>query len=494
MLFLFILDNNKNKDGAELGIRSPIEVAEKEDKNMSVLRRAKLRTPDGTESIEYPLGVDAENVEVANQENLSQRLVRIDEDLGKNEEDIAAVSELTETNKQNIGAHEIRIDALERRSVSAEDIPCNNGYNVQETIGDIDVDNDGSIEFQLEKIDEKATNDKTYGMKINSTRLYRKLFQTGFNIINPEGNYYSNNQGFCMIDENTAALALIEGSKNFTNDYTRLIIININTGAIIKETIGEFGHANDMSYNPDENVLYIGGCSTYNASGQLTENKRLIILNYSDLSVKQIYIMPNIIAGVTYDRINKKLYTNNHSVVYELDKQNYNIIKTINLENSPDNAGSVGQTVKIFGDRIYRVTAWPNQLNIFNMNGKWLNKFCFNDYMDDCYYIGEVETFDMLNDYIYFNSQIRSLDPAPYAMVSIGKTSLRYSIANNNKWVNNSPCATLSIHVDNSKEIVNPNGETVELAFQELCEAIIFCSSPAVRKYNCTIYLEATDI
>lgn len=87
---------------------------------MSVLRRAKLRTPDGIESIEYPLGVDAENVEVANSENLSQRLARIDEDLEKNEEDIAAVSELAGTNKQNIGANEIRIDALERRSASVD--------------------------------------------------------------------------------------------------------------------------------------------------------------------------------------------------------------------------------------------------------------------------------------------------------------------------------------------------------------------------------------
>ena len=54
---------------------------------MSVLKRAKLRTPDGTESIEYPLGVEAENVEVANRENLSQRLARIDEDLENNEKD-----------------------------------------------------------------------------------------------------------------------------------------------------------------------------------------------------------------------------------------------------------------------------------------------------------------------------------------------------------------------------------------------------------------------
>lgn len=90
---------------------------------MSVLRRVKLRTPDGIESIEYPLGVEARNVEVANQENLSQRLVRIDEDLEKNEEDIAAIGELAGTNKQNIGANEIRIDALERRSASIEQKP-----------------------------------------------------------------------------------------------------------------------------------------------------------------------------------------------------------------------------------------------------------------------------------------------------------------------------------------------------------------------------------
>ena len=101
---------------------------------MSVLRRAKLRTPDGIESIEYPLGVEAENVEVANQENLSQRLVRIDEDLIQNKEDIAAVNEIAVINRQNIGAAEVRIDALERRDISAEDVYLDNGNNLQEEL------------------------------------------------------------------------------------------------------------------------------------------------------------------------------------------------------------------------------------------------------------------------------------------------------------------------------------------------------------------------
>lgn len=83
---------------------------------MSVLRRAKLRTPDGTESIEYPLGVEAKNVEVANRENLSQRLVRIDRDLEKNEEDIATINEIAGKNKQNIGTAEVRINSLEKKN------------------------------------------------------------------------------------------------------------------------------------------------------------------------------------------------------------------------------------------------------------------------------------------------------------------------------------------------------------------------------------------
>lgn len=139
---------------------------------MSVLRRAKLRTPDGEESIEYPLGVDAENVEVANQENLSQRLVRIDEDLEKNEEDIAAVSELAGTNKQNIGAAEIRIDALEKKSSLAKNINLNNGYNIQETIGDIDIDTKGNISEQLNSLNEfKDQNLIKYDLSLPSSEL-----------------------------------------------------------------------------------------------------------------------------------------------------------------------------------------------------------------------------------------------------------------------------------------------------------------------------------
>ena len=67
------------------------------------IKKIKVKKQDDTFSDYIPIGADAENVEVTNGENLSQRLVRIDEDLIQNKEDIAAVSEIAVINRQNIG-------------------------------------------------------------------------------------------------------------------------------------------------------------------------------------------------------------------------------------------------------------------------------------------------------------------------------------------------------------------------------------------------------
>ena len=162
---------------------------------MSVLRRAKLRTPDGTESIEYPLGVEAENVEVANGENLSQRLARIDEDLEKNEEDIAAVNELAGTNKQNIGANEIRIDALERRSASVDKKPYYfdtvadmKAYqelkegDMAITLGYYEANDGGGAEYKIRFLNVGESADNMFKIKLNNSSLIAELIIKGNSI------------------------------------------------------------------------------------------------------------------------------------------------------------------------------------------------------------------------------------------------------------------------------------------------------------------------
>lgn len=346
---------------------------------------------------------------------------------------------------------------------------------------------------QLQEIIENIIDSKNYGMKINSNRLYRKLVETGdFYKDLTQSNYYSHANGFCMIDENTIAISMIEGSHNYLNNNAKIQVIDITSGTIVKEVIGNFGHANDLAYNKEDNLLYVAGCSTYTGNGTLIENNRLFILNYDNLTIVDTIEFDFNIAGVSYDKITKKLYVNFHSIVYEINKTDYSIIKTINLENV-EIYGGVGQTVKIENDIIYKITAFPNMITIFNINGEYTNTFAFNDFMDELYYIGELEGAEIIGDDIYFMSDNHNMNRSPLAMIQVGKTSLTRNIQNNNAFVNNAPYGNLTIYVDNSTNNLNPNGSDIN-RFKELVEAIMFLNSPTVQKFNVQITLINNNI
>lgn len=461
---------------------------------MNKVKTIKIKNEDGSISEEsYALAANALNIDMANGKNVQETIGTIDVD---NDGNVA-----TQLNKKMWYFNDIA--SIKKTNLQLDNI-CELIVN-HEVIGTYKIVDDNTLiiddynTIKLNnglyaiKIKQKWEKEKLFGMKINSTRIFRKLFETGVNILNPMGNYYSNNQGFCMINENIAVLALIEGSKNYTNNNTRIIAVNINTGEIIKEIIDEFGHANDLSYNPDTKEIYVGGCGTYNSQGALIESNKLMVIDYDTFTIKGTYQMPNTIAGICYDRKTKKLWANNHIAVFELNMANYSIVRTIHLRGYSYYSGSVGQTVKVFNNIIYRVTAFPNELNIFDINGNFINRFVFNDFMDDSFYIGELETIDMIDDYMYFNGQVRSFDFCPLAMVNIGKTSLKYNIANNNKIFNLKPYGSITLNVDNSIDIPNPDGSS-DKPFKELVEAIAFLNSPIGLKMEALIRLTNTNI
>ena len=230
---------------------------------MSVLRRAKLRTPDGTESIEYPLGVEAKNVEVANRENLSQRLARIDEDLEKNEEDIAAVSELAGTNKQNIGAAEVRIDALERRSASVEQKPyyfdtVANMKAYQElkvgdmaiTLGYYEANDGGGAEYNI--VDGDYTDDGGSYHKLNNGLFAELIIRTPLNI--KQFGAKSDNDNF----DNTDIINYL--ISNFRYLYIPVGNYNINSSIIINvsSVILDFSQGAVFSTKNNISLIKIG--------------------------------------------------------------------------------------------------------------------------------------------------------------------------------------------------------------------------------------------
>ena len=234
---------------------------------MSVLRRVKLRTPDGIESIEYPLGVDAENVEVANSENLSQRLERIDEDLEKNEEDIAVVSELAGANKQNIGANEIRIDALERRSASVDkkpyyfdtvaDMKAYQGLKAGDmavTLGYYEANDGGGAEYRIVKTSDQYIEEL-------ENNLYAELIIKD-SIINLKQVGLKNND---INFDNSIILNYIFNNNNYTN-YQYFIpdgIFYLLNSVIINRRCDGFilkgnGHRSDQKLNTGTQLIYTG--------------------------------------------------------------------------------------------------------------------------------------------------------------------------------------------------------------------------------------------
>ena len=260
---------------------------------MSVLRRAKLRTPDGTESIEYPLGVEAENVEVANGENLSQRLARIDEDLEKNEEDIAAVNELAGRNKQNIGANEIRIDALERRNASVDKKPyyfdtiadmkayqelkagdmaitlgyytANDGgaklYKIVDDNSLVDdggsvIDLENGLKAELIKLDDYIIIDK-----LTLADKYLFLFRNDFNFWKVAGERINNNsysEGEFIKDKNSNNIYICTKSGESGNTYPNFNEEVINDGDVVWKFVSvpiEWKENTHYSVNDSVNIM-----------------------------------------------------------------------------------------------------------------------------------------------------------------------------------------------------------------------------------------------
>lgn len=340
-------------------------------------------------------------------------------------------------------------------------------------------------ETQIENIANSISSHKT-----TSTRIYRRILENGLNNFEAtEDVYYSNNQGFCMIDEETMAIGLIPTDK--TNSNAKIQIINITNHTVIKEYVGDYGHVNDLSYNPDNNLLYIGGCSVYNSTGELIENDRLIVINLTSNEVN-IYHLGVVIAGICYERNTKKLYTNFHNVVYELNKNDYSIINTINLvAKFPE--GSVSQTVKINNNKIYSVSSFPNTINIYNMKGENINLISLEEYADNTYFIGELEDIDFLNNFLYFNGTT-TINNANVNMINICKSSLIYNIKQQNIFTSVNNSGNIVVYVDNTMNNINPDGENTN-KFSCLMEALMFLNSPACRKYsNQKINLANTNV
>lgn len=404
--------------------------------------------------------------------------------------------------KDNVNLTGQQMENLTNAMIELQDYVNNyfNNLDIQDEINNKldEMATDGTLENIINQeifgeLNNKVDNEKLYGMKINSTRLYRKLIENGLNTMKT-GDFYAFGQGFCMINENKCVMALTNNVDN-SNNNARIIEINLTNGSILREVIAPFGHCNGLSYNPDDGLIYIAGCSTKNPqTGALIRSNKLFILTYEDFSYSNVEISTEI-TGISYDKISKKLYASinneNDASIMELNKENYTIINTINLiTNTVTSSGR--QNIVVNDNKIYRILANPNVIKLYNIDGSFINNFVFNEFMDESYFIGELQDIDIIGDYIYFNSSIFENVDCPLSIVNIGKTSLTKNIINNN-FFSQYPYRNITLYIDNTTENFNPNG-TTNNKFNELLEAVYFLESPTGKRFKSVINFNNSNI
>lgn len=155
-------------------------------------------------------------------------------------------------------------------------------------------------------------------------------------------------------------------SKNHT--YMTIIKYKISDGTYTSVTYNgtpNFGHANDMAYNPNTGYLYI--CT-------MLSDGSIIILNASDLSyVDTVYAVNSdgdayAVWQICFDRKANVFYSGGNELTHVYDS-NWNYLHSIVTSAHPD---ATGQGCETDGEYFYRITYNPNLINVCKLTGEFV--------------------------------------------------------------------------------------------------------------------------
>lgn len=205
-------------------------------------------------------------------------------------------------------------------------------------------------------------------------------------MLNENTNGYFGMQGGALIDNDT--LAFIVNHHNSNNSYadenSKIRKISLTTGNILQETILEIGHGNGFCYDKEKQLFYITS-----GHGNINENlfnKQIIILN-SDLSIKETIPVEynydsifndeenNLYAGITF----KNDPDGKSNTIFQLSKEDFSIIKEINLDMPISNEIGTGNNFCVFKNVIYYLQYNPSSIYAFDLTGKCIKIYNLNN-------------------------------------------------------------------------------------------------------------------
>lgn len=237
---------------------------------------------------------------------------------------------------------------------------------------------------RLNKVDSQIKDNMNYVLNrpqsnLNLQRIGRKI---NYGENSSATNYNSNGsacmlQGGCKIDENTIAYMLWD-SLNIELNKNKLVIMNTNTGIIIKEKDFTFGWCNSIDFK--DGKIYIA--ERGNNQGN---NGKIHIVEYDSLLHTETLILDkNVNAISIYENVLYVLEENTTKIYkYDLDGSCLNEVITLNIEQL------YNQNILVTKDYIFLLSSKPsNLINVFDKDGNIVRSYNIPKY-GGIYYIGE---------------------------------------------------------------------------------------------------------
>ena len=193
---------------------------------------------------------------------------------------------------------------------------------------------------------------------------------------------YTHVQGICC-DGTYFYIALLTSAKNkdYTNQYTKILKLNMKTKKIVKaKRIGKIGHSNSLCYNTRNKKIYSATCTnkmTYwcEIDNELNGYKKV----YPKDKNGKKYSNKNF-ASFSYDPVKDQYVVKMSNKQFGFFDQNFKLIKTVNAQHMKINDSMTGQAIYTDGKNIFsqcgNLSSRPtvNYILCYDMNGKYIQK------------------------------------------------------------------------------------------------------------------------
>lgn len=286
--------------------------------------------------------------------------------------------------------------------------------------------------------------------------------------------YYGYMQGATNTKNGKYIIAYMPSNDDYL--YTNNInLVEYNSdGSINRSKILELGHANSLSYNEQNDLVYVVSGSKY-VNETLTNDYRLYVLDYDTLSIQENIIYEEQITSVSYDNIKNKLYVGYaKDKIYELHN-NYTIKNTINLEYPSFTINAGVQSFLVHDDIIYTILIKPDLIISYNIDGTLNKVYSVPKYANGgTLYVGELEDLGVINDKLILFTASLTTYYSQDTQVNLFELDLVHNTLDNPLYMAERGYLSNNIntvYVDNANNNINPDGSSSN-PFKEIFEAI----------------------